>query len=224
MHYKTLTTLLLASTALAVPTAQPNDGDWDADDLTAVEVLNELQENPPSGVISVLETAIPTKWLSAMNDNPKFRSSAVEDIMSGTYPAWYSTVPYSVKSWATSVALAEYSLEASYASSMPHPTSFSVPCSMTASSSAVASSTALNPSYSSSVSTVTPAATQSAPSSGSTGSSSSSSSSSSASAPSSSSSSTHSTSTFTGGAPAATGGVAMSLAGAAGILGFALAL
>lgn len=225
MQYKTLAALLFASAALAAPRAQYIDGDdylnddyhgheispsviAAAENYYGVEVtpsevaaISDFTEDTPSSIFSALATAVPTTWIQSMDYNSDFRYSELSEIVRGTYPAWYSTLPQSVKAWATSLAKIEASM---YMSSTPYSTSVSTPC---------ASSTPLGPSYS--VSVVTATFTQPATTSSSSSESSSSSSSSSGSQP---------TSISSAGAPAATGGVAMSLAGAAGILGLAMAL
>lgn len=228
MQYKTLAALLFASAALAAPRAQYIDGDdylnddyhgheispsviAAAENYYGVEVtpsevaaISDFTEDTPSSIFSALATAVPTTWIQSMDYSSEFRYSELSEIVRGTYPAWYSTLPQSVKAWATSLAKIEASM---YKSSTPYFTSVSTPC---------ASSTPLGPSYS--VSVVTATFTQPATTSSSSSESSSSSSSSS------SASGSQPTSISSAGTPAATGGVAMSLAGAAGILGLAMAL
>ncbi|KAJ5689551.1 hypothetical protein N7462_003943 [Penicillium macrosclerotiorum] len=190
MQYKALATLFFATAALAAPAAESDSSSSDID--TAIE-----SDSIPSNILSVLETAVPTTWLDSFYTDAAFQSSEINEILSGTYPAWYSSLPESVKQYATSEVLAEASELESYYTAMPTNTASS--SAHGASSSGAVSSTPLT--------TSTSTATTSG-----------SSSSSSASA------SGESTSTSTAGAPAATGGIAMSLAGAAGILGLALAL
>lgn len=160
--------------------------------------------------MAILETAVPTTWLAAIETDPAFKSSEINNFLAGTYPAWYNSLPESVKQYATATILAEVSSE--YESDLL-PTDSVVPPSTTLSDP--------RPSITSSPFGSTALASASGTTStemGTTGSSSSSSS-----APNTTTSSTASTSTFRAGAPAATG-MAMSLLGTAGILGLALAL
>lgn len=206
MQYKALATLLFATAALAAPTS---DSTISYDDYLDEIDLPYMTETIPSEILSVIETAIPTTWYQALETDSAFQSSVINDLLHSTYPAWYSSLPESVKSWATVEGEAEVSALSSYFSDMPTVT----PTSGSGSSSG-ASSTPLSTGHTSTSTssqlTLTSTATQtkSASSSSST----------------SSSASGSGTSTSTGGAPAATGGLAISLAGAAGVLGLALAL
>lgn len=235
MQYKTFVALLFATAALAAPAADSDldygygdsDDSYDSydsydnydnydnydsydsyDNYDSYEGVNVIVEDVPSSILSVIETAIPTSWLMSVETNAAFRSAEISEARMGTYPAWYSSLPQSVKQWETSAALGEASGYPSYYMTiLPMPTSaFIYPSSSDAISKSPASSTPLTGSPSTSTATAT--ATNPAGNS----------------ASSSTASQSGSTSTFTGGAPAATGGVAMSFAGAAGILGLALAL
>ncbi|KAB8250058.1 hypothetical protein BDV35DRAFT_104978 [Aspergillus flavus] len=158
--------------------------------------------------MAILETAVPTTWLAAIETDPAFKSSEINNFVAGIYPAWYNSLPESVKQYATATILAEASSE--YESDLL-PTDSVVPPSTTLSDP--------RPSITSSPFGSTALALASGTTStemGTTGSSSSS-------APSTTTSSTASTSTSRAGAPAATG-MAMSLLGTAGILVLALAL
>ncbi|KAJ5574009.1 uncharacterized protein N7459_008436 [Penicillium hispanicum] len=192
MQYKTLAALLFATAAVAAPAAQ------DSSDLE--DLIGDL----PSSIVAVLQTAVPTTYIQALYTDPAFASSEVNNIEHGTYPAWYNSLPDSVKGWATTEAQAEASALTSAIGSVTDDSS-----SATGSSSAAASTDAS--SSGGQTSTATASVTSSGSSSSSSGSSS-------------ASSSSASSSTSSGGAAAATGGVAMSLAGAAGILGLAIAL
>lgn len=209
--YKTLVALLFATAALAAPAADSDPdysyGDY-YDSYDNYEDGDLIIEDVPSSILSALETAIPTSWLMSVETNAAFRSAEISEARMGTYPAWYSSLPESVKQWETSAALGEASGYPSYYMTiLPMPTSaFIYPSSSDAISKSPTSSTPLT----GSPSTSTPTATATNPAGNS--------------ASSSTASQSGSTSTFTGGAPAATGGVAMSFAGAAGILGLALAL
>lgn len=209
--YKTLVALLFATAALAAPAADSDPdysyGDY-YDSYDNYEDGDLIIEDVPSSILSALETAIPTSWLMSVETNAAFRSAEISDARMGTYPAWYSSLPQSVKDWETSAALAEASeLSSYYMTIMPMPTSGFISVS---SSGAISTGSASSTPLTSSASTSTATATETKTAGNSE--------SSSAASPS------GSTSTSAAGAPAATGGVAMSLAGAAGILGLALAL
>lgn len=196
MRYKPLSTLLLATTVLAAP----------APDTSSYPAIEIIYSDVPSSILTVLETAIPTSWIESIYNDPAFRSAEASDIMHGSYPAWYSSLPESVKDWGTSAAMAEASAYSSYMwSEVPHPTPL-IGSSVGFSTSGV-SSTPLSSTTAASTSTATAVETTTK-----------------GGASSSSTSGSGSSSTSTAGAPAATGGLAMSLAGAAGILGLALAL
>ncbi|KAJ5461284.1 uncharacterized protein N7458_002836 [Penicillium daleae] len=209
MQYKALATLLFATAALAVPAS---DTTISPDDLLDDITMPIMTETIPSGILSVIETAIPSTWYQALETDSAFQSSVLNDILHSTYPAWYNSLPNSVKSWATAEGEAEFSALSSYFSGMPTVTPTSG--SGSAGSSSHASSTPLSTGHSSTSAstrlTLTSTATQTKTASGS--------------GSSSSSASGSGTSTSTGGAPAATGGLAISLAGAAGVLGLAFAL
>lgn len=56
---------------------------------------------PPPSIESVLITAVPPSYLSQLA-NPSARSSLINEIQHGNYPAWYQHLPASVKSWLSS--------------------------------------------------------------------------------------------------------------------------
>ncbi|KAJ5176620.1 uncharacterized protein N7482_002497 [Penicillium canariense] len=207
MQYKALATLLFATAALTAPASETDasSGDFYDDILLPLET-----ESIPPSILSVIETAVPTTWYEAIETNSAFQSSVIDDLLHSTYPAWYNSLPDSVKSWATSEVEAEVSVLSSYFGTLPTVTPSSG--SSSGASSSGASSTPLSTSGTSSSTplTLTSTATKTTSASGS--------------ASTSSSASGSGTSTSTAGAPAATGGIALSLAGAAGVLGLALAL
>ncbi|OOQ89851.1 hypothetical protein PEBR_06842 [Penicillium brasilianum] len=209
MQHKVLATLLFATAALAVPAS---DATITPDDLLDYVDLPIETETIPSDILSVIETAIPSTWYQALETDSAFQSSVLNDLLHSTYPAWYNSLPDSVKSWATSEGEAEVSALSSYFSAVPTvtPTSGSNSAGSRSHSSSTPLSTSPSSTTASTPLTLTSTATQtkSATSSGS----------------SSTSASGSGTSSSTGGAPAATGGLAISLAGAAGVLGLALAL
>lgn len=201
MQYKILSAVLLATVALAAPAP-------DTSDYPTYPGMDIIYDDVPSSILSVLETAIPTTWIEAIYTDPAFRSEEANAIMHGTYPAWYNSLPQSVKDWGTSAAMADASDYSSYSwSEVPHPTPLTSPGS--GSSTSGVSSTLLSVTDTASTSTAT--ATETTTKGGSSGSAA-------------SSSASGTTSISTAGAPAATGGVAIGLAGAAGILGLAIAL
>ncbi|KAI3099561.1 hypothetical protein CBS147333_8691 [Penicillium roqueforti] len=219
MQYKVLTTLFLAATALAAP-ADPtatSSGTETADSDETYDI-----SDVPSSIMSVLATAIPASWYDEIID-PASRSVIISEAAAGTYPAWYNALPSSVKAWATSNfddQLAGVSATASATGTQTE----------TADSSAIETGST-TPSRQTSNAAVTTSASTTASGSTSISSSSSDSSSdssssiiSSPSSDSSSSSSSPSSSQSTGGAPAPTGGIAMGVAGMAGVLALALAL
>lgn len=195
MQYKTLVALLLATMALAAPAADSSLENSDSANSPEGEIL--IYEDVPSSILVVLETAIPTPWVESFYTNSAFRSSEINEVMHGTYPAWYNGLPESVKDWGTPSSY--------FPSEMPT----TLPC--TGSSGVVStsrpSSTPLA-SSSSSASTSSSTRTMTTTAGGSSA----------------SESGSGSTPTSNAGAPAAFGGAAMSFAGAAGILGLAIVL
>ncbi|KAI2713445.1 hypothetical protein CBS147332_5185 [Penicillium roqueforti] len=219
MQYKVLTTLFLAATALAAP-ADPtatSSGTETADSDETYDI-----SDVPSSIMSVLATAIPASWYDEIID-PASRSVIISEAAAGTYPAWYNALPSSVKAWATS----NFDDQIAGVSATASATGTQVE---TADSSAIETGST-TPSRQTSNAAVTTSASTTASGSTSISSSSSDSSSdssssiiSSPSSDSSSSSSSPSSSQSTGGAPAPTGGIAMGVAGMAGVLALALAL
>ncbi|KAJ5443821.1 uncharacterized protein N7458_007693 [Penicillium daleae] len=186
MQFKLLAALLFSATALAAPQATGTS----SDSMDAAALLASV----PNSILTVIETAVPVSFLNDIMD-PSSRSSLIAQIEAGTLPAWYSSLPNSVKAWATS---AFFNAEASA-------TDAAASGATATGSGSTASGSA--PSASAAVSSAVPSASAAA-------------SSNSASASSAAASATSSG----GAAPVATGGVAMSMVGAAGILGLALAL
>lgn len=58
-------------------------------------------DTPPPSIESVLATAIPPSYLTALA-NPTSASSLISEIQHGHYPTWYEQLPGSVKAWLTS--------------------------------------------------------------------------------------------------------------------------
>lgn len=194
MQYKALATLFLAATALAAP-ATEGSGDFDSSDI-------DVLSNIPNSILTVLATAVPQSWYADLLDDSS-RSSIISAAEAGTYPAWYNSLPSSVKAWATdydnqlfgsSTVDSSATGTTSGSSSVVETGSSTSSRTTSSGSSTTASQTSTTAIETSSSSTSTTA--------------------------SSSPSSTEST----GGAPAATGHFAMGVAGAAGVLALALAL
>lgn len=208
MHLNLLAILSLTTLTLASPIAQ------DTQDATASAIAIPIPSVPIS-ILTVMETAIPASWYEEMF-NSASRDSIISEIQAGTMPAWYNSLPASVKAWATS------------AGSDILDGFFGATATATATGTGTAAgsgSGAANGNDPTHAVTATPVATA-ATTSGSKTQTTKTSSGSSASETiaSTSKSSTPSSSTSTGGAPIATVGIAMGFSGAAGLLGLALAL
>ncbi|EPS27526.1 hypothetical protein POX_e06490 [Penicillium oxalicum] len=198
MQSKFLAALLFSATALAAP----QSGSISSDDMGILDSI-------PNSILTVLETAIPVSWAQDMMD-PAFQSSVMSEVAAGTMPAWYSSLPDSVKAWATSpgnALLSDFAEATATAAAMASDISTAVTGMATAVAAAESTAAAAVSSAVSSANAEVSSAVASA-----------------SSAVSAAVSSAHASATSTGGAPIATGGVAMSMVGAAGILGLALAL
>lgn len=220
MQYKAFAALFFAATALAAPATDSSSDDYsDLYDTSSGDDSFDLDDVPTS-ILAVLATAIPDSFYNDLMDDSS-RSSIVSAAAAGTYPAWYNSLPSSVKAWATSNFDDEIAGASSTIDSFSTQTgSASNSVTATGSSTAVetGSSSASSSSDASSAAGVTTTSGQTSSAAQSTSSSDSSSDSSS------SASASASPTESTGGAPAATGGVAMGVAGAAGMLALALAL
>ncbi|KAJ5126650.1 hypothetical protein N7448_007429 [Penicillium atrosanguineum] len=209
MHSKVLAAFLLLAPALAMPQATAtatsegsSDSSSSSDSTDSSDSSDSLSAIPgvPSNYVSVLETAVPSSW-EYMNSAEI--ASVASAAAAGTYPAWYNNLPASIKAVVTELGgFDENLLGVDPSVTMAMGSSSSSP----ASEAAVATTAAGS---SGSAATETQASTISSATSG---------------AASSSKSTVHSSASSTGGAPIATGGVAMSVAGAVGILGLALGL
>lgn len=206
MQSKVLAALFFSTLALAAPAPQGTSDSTvtDGSDSDVGDAAAAAYSNVPSSILTVLETAIPASWYSDFA-NPASQSSIIADIEAGTMPAWYNKLPASVKAWATSAD--------AFGLTAATPTADSADSADSTGSAAVqtaGASTASGSNGSAAMQT-----TAASTSSGST---------STAASGSASPSSMAASSTSTGGAPVATGSVAMSLAGAVGLLGLAIAL
>jgi hypothetical protein len=214
MQYKVLVPLFLAATALAAPApdATGTSSSYEtSDDYANIDGYDYGDSyglaDVPSSILTVLATAIPSSFYDDLL-NPESRSAIISAAAAGTYPAWFNELPSSVKAWATSnFDDGALGASATATGSASETGSSAVAASNTASQ--TASQTA-----SSAVKTTSGSSSTSAPSNSASSSDVSSSSASASASP------VHST----GGAPAPTGGVAMGVAGAAGVLALALAL
>ncbi|KAJ5947354.1 hypothetical protein N7466_000369 [Penicillium verhagenii] len=213
MQYKTILTVLFATAALAAPKPQDSgSSDSEVTDTTPSSV--DDGDEVPSSIESVLMTGIPSTWLNDFYSNSAFMESEISAMQSGDYPAWVTSLPSAVEAYFTSEIQVEITEYESMLAAESTATGSDITISGTLIPSSTASSTSTPLSTGSTTATETTSGSSSTGSSGTTSSGSSSSGASSGAA----------TSTSTGGAAAATGGLAISLAGAAGILGVALAL
>ncbi|KGO71721.1 hypothetical protein PITC_027340 [Penicillium italicum] len=206
MQYKILATLFLATTALAAP-ADPTATSSSTETADSDDTYNI--GDVPSSIMNVLATAIPASWYDEIID-PASRSSIASQVAAGTYPAWYNALPSSVKAWATA------NLDDQIGGATATPDSSATRIETADSGAVETGSSAAAIQTSNAAETSSNAAKTTLASTTSSGPNSDSSSSSTSSSPSSSKS--------TGGAPAPTGSIAMSVAGAAGVLALALAL
>ena len=209
MH-KFFAALLFAASALATPapdttaTADSIGTEIKSDALAASASAAALIAAIPSSVLTLLETAIPYSWQDEILTNPTFRSSVVSAAAAGTFPAWFNDLPNSVKAWATSNFDAQII-------GVPATTQDTV---SETGSSVTVTGQSFSQTASNAAQTTLPDSSSATTSSSASGSSSGSS----------SASASASSSKSTGGAPAPSGGVAMGVAGAAGVFVLALAL
>ncbi|KAJ5117353.1 hypothetical protein N7448_010985 [Penicillium atrosanguineum] len=154
----------------------------------------------PSSILNVLETAIPATWYGALLD-PVASSSIMNEIEAGTLPAWYSSLPNSVKAWATS--------QGDFASDFVDVTATDGLDSSVATSTVNTADSSIVTITSAQAQTLATSAGQTVATSGTAAS---------------SKSFTPLSEVSTGGTPLVTGGIAMSFAGAGGLLVLALAL
>ncbi|CAI7672803.1 unnamed protein product [Penicillium palitans] len=214
MQYKSLATLLFPSMAIAAP----------AD--TSASVEENLSDVIPPSIAVVLATAVPTSFWAEATNTAAFLSQVEQGIVSNSWPTWYSSLPDSVKEYVTTAVAGYYpsfassisaEITSSGGSSAGPSTSSATPTgASTSGASTSGASSSGAPSSGASSSTDSTSATDSSSSSTATGSDAASSS-----ASVSASGSAASTTADGGAAPT---GIAMSLAGAAGVLGLALAL
>ncbi|KXG50175.1 uncharacterized protein PGRI_061420 [Penicillium griseofulvum] len=214
MQYKSLAALLFASMAIAAP----------ADTNTETESGDtELGFDMPPSIAVILATAVPTSFWTEATNTANFLSQVEQGMVSNSWPTWYSGLPDSVKEYVTTAVEDYYP---SFASSIAAKItsdggSSSNPSSAEATSTAAPSSGASSSGASSSTESTSADSSSTVTGSSSSSPTSSDAASSSSSASSSASGSASSTTTDGGAAPT---GIAMSVAGAAGVLGLALVL
>jgi len=201
MQFKSFAALLFAGMAIAAPADNKLESRDDADSDFDI----------PNSIAVVIATAVPSSFWAEATNTAAFLSQVEEGFLSNSWPSWYSSLPDNVKEYVTTAVEGYYP---SFASSISAEATSSGASGSDASSSqatATGSSSSDSTTGSTSASGSTSGVTDSSTSASPTGSDASSSASGSA-----------TSSTSDGGA--APTGVAMSLAGAAGVLGLALAL
>ncbi|KAF7174138.1 hypothetical protein CNMCM5623_006465 [Aspergillus felis] len=190
------------ATSVAYSESSSSSDSSDSTDSSDTALLASL----PADYISVLETAVPASWEYEMM-NPASAAAVISAAAAGTYPAWYNDLPASIKAVVTALGGFDADIVGETGS---------MTTAASTSSSGHATETALATTASSSTGSVamqTQASTQSSTQSSAT-----------TSATSSHKSATPTSASSTGGAPIATGGVALGVAGVAGLLGLVLAL
>ncbi|CAI7675599.1 unnamed protein product [Penicillium pancosmium] len=212
MHFKVIPALLMLAPAVLANPVATDTADLDAYDT---DELNNALANIPSSILTVLATAIPQSWYMDLLD-PASQSAFLSEASAGVYPdcviAWASSAAENGDDFLFGSATAtDESVSDSTATG-------SRSSARTASATATATATATQTETDSESSTESSTATNSNTDS-TTATSDAKSSETASNTASSAASSTHASETSTGGAPLATGSVAMSLAGAAGLLG-----
>ncbi|GIK07123.1 hypothetical protein Aspvir_002778 [Aspergillus viridinutans] len=198
--------LFLLTPALAIPQATSvaySESSSSSDSSDSADSSDTVSgASLPADYISVLETAVPSSWEYEMM-NPASAAAVMSAAAAGTYPAWYNDLPESIKAVVTALGGFDANIVGETGSmTTAASTSSSGHAAETALATAVSSSTGSD-------AVETQASTQSSATSG---------------AASSHKSAIPTSASSTGGAPIATGGVAVGVAGAAGLLGLVLAL
>ncbi|KAJ5512788.1 hypothetical protein N7463_002340 [Penicillium fimorum] len=208
MQYKLLATLLFATRVMAAP-ADINSELGTGDAELGLDI-------PPPSIATVLATAVPTSFWAEATNTANFLSQVEQGIVSNSWPTWYSDLPDSVKEYVTTAVEDYYP---SFASSIAAQITGSG-----ASSSKPSSAEATSTTSSTSGASSSDASSSAGSSSTVTDSSSSTTTGSDAASSSASASASGSATSSTADGGAAPTGIAMSLVGAAGVLGLALAL
>ncbi|CAI7653178.1 unnamed protein product [Penicillium discolor] len=213
MQYKSLATLLFASMAIAAP----------ADISESVE--ENLSDIIPPSIAVVLATAVPTSFWAEATNTAAFLSQVEQGIVSNSWPTWYSSLPDSVKEYVTTAVEGYYpSFASSISAEITSSSGSSAPSTASATSTGASSSSASSSDASSSGASSSDASSSTDSTSATDSSSSSTATGSDAASSSASVSASGSAASTTADGGAAPTGIAMSLAGAAGVLGLALAL
>ncbi|KAJ5450422.1 uncharacterized protein N7458_006871 [Penicillium daleae] len=202
MHLTALSALVLLAPALALPQetatatmVSSNSGSSDAQSVDEANVAL-AEASLPSDYISVLETAVPSSWEFEM-ENPASEAAVLSAAANGIFPSWYNDLPASIKAVVTELG----GFDADIVGATSAVTATAGPT-----SGAAADTTAATTASGS-----TGAAATQTPASGSSDAAS-------------SSKAASTSARSTGGAPIATGSIAVSVAGAAGLLGLVFAL
>ncbi|KAJ5099395.1 hypothetical protein N7532_006396 [Penicillium argentinense] len=222
MQYATLAALFFASAAVAAPAPEPtatstSDSYDDYDDYSDSYGLGGEVPSSISSIVMAIESAVPTEWLMSMYTHSGFANAEASRIANGDFPDWVSDVPEVAQTYFEEELQGEASTYLSYIATATDDLFATATDDASSSATDIVGSglrsiatslvvqTTIGSSSSHSAASTTEAST-------------------SGSASGSASPTSEATSTSTAGAPAATGGIAMSLAGAAGVLGLALAL
>ncbi|KAJ5603184.1 hypothetical protein N7537_006140 [Penicillium hordei] len=212
MQYKSFTALLFASMAIAAPA----DTSESAEDI--------LSDIIPPSIAVVLATAVPTSFWAEATNTAAFLSQVEQGIVSNSWPTWYSSLPDSVKEYVTTAVEDYYPSFASSISAEITSSGGSSSSPNTASATSTGASSSGASSSGASSSGASSSDTSSTDSTSATDSSSSTATGSDAASSSASVSASGSAASTTADGGAAPTGIAISLAGAAGVLGLALAL
>ncbi|KAJ9482526.1 hypothetical protein VN97_g10903 [Penicillium thymicola] len=208
MQYKSLAALLFTSMAMAAP----------AD--TSESAGDSFSDIIPPSIAVVLATAVPSSFWAEATNTAVFLSQVEQGMVSNSWPTWYSSLPDSVKDYVTTAVGGYYP---SFASSISAEITSSGGSSSSPST-ASATSTGASSSDASSSGASSSDASSSTDSTSTDSSSSSTATDSDAASSSASASASGSAASTTADGAAAPTGIAISLAGAAGVLGLALAL
>jgi cobalamin biosynthesis Mg chelatase CobN len=174
-----------------------------ASDEFSIDPVLESIYSVPTWVVEAINSAEPTAWASSFEYDLAFESSVLVAENAGTMPAWYSNLPESVQVFEATkaAAISSYARTATqdwftYSDSSATGTATAT----TATSTTATSTTATSTTATSTTATSTTATSTS------------------------SSSDANASSVSTGGAPTASSDIFLGIAGAAGILGLAIAL
>ncbi|KAJ5287812.1 hypothetical protein N7478_003498 [Penicillium angulare] len=221
MYVNALAALVLLTPALANPVGSDSTDNWSDSTDSDLSALSDYADNlivptvsVPDSILSVLETAVPVSWYEELMD-PSSYASIMSDIEAGTFPAWYIALPSSVKAWAISEAELDF---------LSITDAGSISSEATVAPQATAKTTPLNVAVTNTAAAIVSSVAPTSDVASSSSAKSTSHLSSEASSQASSSSAPASSATSSGGAPVPTTGVAMGLAGIAGLLGLAIAL